>query len=139
MTRYLIDTSVISEVARTRPDARVVDWIRRLPALLLPSVALYELAAGIKRLAPGKRRHFLDGWLTGLLESNCEVLAFDRDAALASADVEVLARQQRRAVDHRDLWILGTAKARSLAVATRNVSHFRGLSVQVYNPFEDPD
>lgn len=139
MTRYLIDTNVISEVARTKPDAKVVDWMRRLPTLLLPSVGLYELAAGIKRLAPGKRRHFLEQWLAGLLESNCEVLPFDRDAALACADLEVLARQQRRVVGHRDLLVLGTAKARSLALATRNVAHFRGLSVQVFNPFEDRD
>ena len=137
MTGYLLDTNVISETARHRPNARVVDWIRRLPALLLPSVALYELAAGVKRLPAGRRRAFLDGWLADLLASELTVLALDRDAALACADIEVLAHHQRRVIEHRDLLILGTAKASALGVATRNISHFRGLSVPIYDPFED--
>jgi toxin FitB len=137
VTQYLLDTNVISETARQRPSANVIEWIRQLPSLLLPAVAVYELAAGIKRLPAGKRRHFLDAWFADLLGSECDVLALDRDAALACADIEVAARHQRRVIEHRDLLILGTAKARSLGVATRNVAHFRGLDVPVYDPFED--
>lgn len=137
MTLYLLDTNVISETARQRPSAQVVEWIRRLPALLLPAVAVYELAAGVKRLRAGRRREFLETWFADLLGAGCDVLPLDRDAALACADIEVSARQQRRVVEHRDLMILGIAKARSLAVATRNVAHFRGLHVPVYDPFED--
>jgi toxin FitB len=136
VTRYLLDTNVISETARQKPSAKVIEWIRGLPTLLLPSLALYELAAGIQRMAPGRRRQFLEAWLADLLESDCDVVAFDRDAALASADLVLIARQQRRVVEHRDLLMLGIAKARSLCVATRNVSHFRGLSVPIFDPFE---
>ena len=137
MTGHLLDTNVISETARQKPNAQVVEWIRRLPSLLLPSVAVYELAAGVKRLPAGRRRSFLEAWLADLLASEINVLALDRDAALACADIEISARHQRRVIEHRDLLILGTAKAHSVGVATRNVAHFRGLSVPVYDPFED--
>lgn len=137
MRSYLLDTNVISETVRPKPNERVVEWFRRLQTLLLPSVVVYELASGIHRLPTGKRRRTLEEWLAALLSSQCEVLALDRDAALASADVEVAARRQGRSIEHRDLLLLGIARARSLGVATRNTAHFRGLGVPIYDPFED--
>lgn len=137
MTQYLLDTNVISETARQRPDAKVIEWIRQLPSLLLPSIAIYELAAGVKRLPAGKRRRFLEDWFADLLGSDSEILALDREAALASAEVDAEARRQKRTVEHRDLLILGIAKARSLGVATRNVAHLRAFGIPIYNPFED--
>ncbi len=137
MSAFLLDTNVVSETARRAPDSRVLAWIRTLPALQIPAVVLYELASGVARVPAGKRRRFLEAWLAELLASDCAVLSLDRDAALASAAVEVAARQQRRTVEHRDLLILGTAKARGMGVATRNAGHFRGLGVPVYDPFED--
>ena len=88
----------------------------------MPPIAIYELAVGVKRSPAGKRRQFLEEWFADLLGSECEVLAFDRDAALASAEIEAEARRHRRVVKHRDLLMLGTAKARSVGIATRNVT-----------------
>jgi len=137
VTRYLLDTNVISETARQNPNANVIEWIRHLPALVLPAIAIYELSAGVKRAPAGKRRRFLEEWLADLLGAECDILPLDRDAALASAEIEIEARRQKRTVEHRDLLILGTAKAHSLGVATRNVAHLRGLGVPIYDPFED--
>ena len=137
MTQYVLDTNVISETARLKPDARVVAWIHSLPVLWLSAVTVYELASGIRRLPPGKRRTFLEAWFAGLLGSGGEVLPLDQDAALASADMDAAARHARRVIEHRDLLILGIARSRSCGIATRNVSHFHGLNVPLYNPFED--
>jgi hypothetical protein len=43
----------------------------------------------------------------------------------------------RRTVETRDLFILAIAKAKALPIATRNVDHFRGFGVPVYDPFKD--
>ena len=137
MTDYLLDTNVISEAARQKPDARVLEWIRSLPLLRLPAVTVYELATGVKRVPAGRRRRFLEEWFATLMASECDVLPLDRAGALACADLEVTLRGQRRVIDHRDLLILGIAKAHSVGVATRNVAHFRGLNVPVYDPFDD--
>ena len=136
MTQYLLDTNVISETARQEPNLQVLEWIRLLPALKLPAVAVYELAAGIRHLPAGRRRRFLEEWFADLMGS-CDVLPLDRDGALACADLEAVARQQKRVIEHRDLLILGIAKAHAFGVATRNIAHFRGLNVPVYDPFAD--
>jgi toxin FitB len=137
VTRYLLDTNVISETTRPKPDANVVRWIGQLPSIALPSVGVYEIAAGIQRLPAGKKREFLEDWLAELLAANCDVLPFDSDAALDCAALEAEARQRRRTIELRDLLILATAKAHGLGVATRNVSHFRGFGVPIYDPFND--
>ena len=134
---YLVDTNVVSETAKPVPDANVLRWLgQRLP-LVLPSIAVYEIASGIQRLAPGKRREFLEAWLAELLNTAGDVLPFDGSAALACATLESEARRLGRAFELRDLLILAIAKSRDLGVATRNVSHFRGFGVPVYDPFDD--
>src|SRR6185436_2595216 len=134
VTDYLLDTNVLSETIRRRPDPRVVDWVRRVPRLLIASVAVYELARGIERLPSGRKRVFLASWFAELLASASEIVPFDRAAALECAVIEANARQHRRTIEHRDLMILATARSRGLGVATRNVRHLRGAGVPLYDP-----
>lgn len=137
MTRFLLDTNVISETTRPNPEANVIRWIAGLPSITLPAVGVYEIASGIQRLPTSKKREFLEDWFSELLASDCEVLPFDRDAAVICALLETEARHRRRTIELRDLLILAIAKSRNLGVATRNVSHFRGFDVAVYDPFSD--
>jgi toxin FitB len=137
VSRYLLDTNVISETTRPRPDANVTRWLGQLSTLTLPAVGLYEIASGIQRAPAGRKRTFLENWLAELLASDCEVLPFNRDAALSCAALETEARRRGRAIELRDLLILATARAHRLGIATRNVDHFRGFGTPVYNPFTD--
>ena len=137
MIRYLLDTNVISETTRPKPDANVTRWLGQLSSITLPSVGLYELASGIQRLAAGKKRKFLEEWLAELLGSGCEVLPFDREAALSCAVLESEARRRGRTIEQRDLLILAIAESRDLVIATRNIAHFRDFGVPVYDPFSD--
>jgi predicted nucleic acid-binding protein len=137
MTPYLLDTNVISETARKKPDSRVLAWVGKLPSMALPAVAVYEIASGIQRLPPGEKRAFLEEWFAELLGAGCDVVPFDREAALACAALEAEARHEQRTIETRDLFILAIAKSRALGVATRNVDHFRGFGIPVYDPFKD--
>lgn len=137
MSSYLIDTNVVSETTRKKPHPGVVKWLGTLPKLVLPAVGVYELASGIRRLPAGPKRAFLEEWLGELMGPGCEVLPFDSGAALECASLEVEARQQHRTIETRDLFILATAKSKGLGIATRNVEHFRGFGVPVYDPFRD--
>ena len=137
MSQYLLDTNVISETARPEPNANVIRWLGQLSFLQLPAVGIYELASGIQRLPAGKKREFLEDWFAELLASDCDVLPFDQAAALSCAALESEARRRGRAVELRDLLILAIAKSLHLGVATRNVDHFRGFGVPVYNPFNN--
>lgn len=137
MTSFLLDTNVLSETTQRSPNEKAVSWLRTVPRLLVPAVAVYEIALGIKQLPPGKKRMFLEAWLDELLGPNAEVIPLDHAAALASAEVAALARSQGRNIDHRDLMILGMARARGLTIATGNEADFGGLLIPVYNPFAD--
>jgi hypothetical protein len=76
-------------------------------------------------------------WFAELLGSDCDIIPFDREAALSCAALEAEARHAHRTIETRDLLLLAIAKSRRLGVATRNVSHFRGLGVPIYDPFKD--
>jgi toxin FitB len=137
MTAFLLDTNVISETAKKKPNANLVAWMQTLPRLTLPAVTTYEIASGINRLPGGDRRAYLEEWFSELMHSGCEVVPFDREASLASAALESEARHKRRTIETRDLFILAIAKARTLGLATRNINHFRGFGVPLYDPFHD--
>jgi len=132
---YVVDTDVISETTKPAPNAAAVAWLARQSAVLLSAVTFYELARGIERVHAGKKRRFLDAWFVQLLDAPVEVLAFDRDAAVVAAQLEVETQRRGRSIDSRDLFILASAKARGAPLATRNVTHFRGHGVEVYDPF----
>jgi len=62
-------------------------------------------------------------------------LSCDDSAALVAAEIEAEARHKGRNIEVRDLCLLASARSRRLAIATRNVAHFRGLGVTVHDPF----
>jgi len=136
MPSFLLDTNIVSETARKKPDSRLLAWVSQLPSMTLAAITVYEIASGIHRLPHGEKRAFLEEWFAELLASGCDIVPFDREAALACAALEAEARHARRTVEIRDLFILATAKSRTLHLATRNVSHFRGLGVPIYDPFK---
>ena len=135
--RFVVDTEVLSETARPRPDPRVTTWLATQGTIAIASVTVYELARGIERLPAGRRRRFLEAWFGRLLDGGFEVVGFDQEAALTAAHLERGARERGKAIDTRDLFILAATKARRLALATRNVAHFRGHGVSIYDPFAD--
>lgn len=133
--RFLVDTDVISETARPRPDLAVLRWIASQGSLAIASITLFELSRGIESVPPGKRRDFLDAWLATILDSGVEVVPFDADSARVAARVERDAKRRGRPIATHDLFILASAKVRSLGVATRNVAHFRGHGTSIVDPF----
>jgi toxin FitB len=132
---YVVDTDVISETTKPLPSRSVAAWLADQPAVLLSAITVYELARGIERVNAGKKRQFLDAWFARLLDAPVKVLPFGVEAALAAAQLEADARRRGRSIDTRDLFILASAKARGAPLATRNVAHFRGQGIEVYDPF----
>jgi predicted nucleic acid-binding protein len=135
MTEYLLDTNVVSETARQRPARRVLSWLSRRKRLAVSSVTWFELHRGIENLPKSRKRTFLEDWLDQWEKSGLEVVPFEKDAATEAARLEAEARAVGRSIDVRDLFVLATAAAFGLGVATRNASHFDGFGVVVLDPF----
>jgi|SoiMethySBSTD1v2_1073268.scaffolds.fasta_scaffold01426_11 toxin FitB len=133
--RFLLDTNVVSETAKVSPAPEVMTWFSTQGSVCISAVTLFELSAGIQRLRMGRRRSFLEAWMAELLTNGVEVVPFDQAAALSASRMEALGRASGRGVELRDLFILATADAAGLTVATRDVDHFAGFGVPVFDPF----
>ena len=136
MTGYLLDTNVISELTRDVPDTQVVNFLSEHDDVWLPAVLIHEAEYGLRLLPHGWRRNRLTEMQSAILRTyEDRILPLDRAAAEWSAEFRAKARLSGRTIDLGDALIAGTAKAHDLVVATRNVSHFDGLDVDVFNPW----
>ena len=137
MNGFLLDTNVVSELTKATPDSRVVAFLATQDDLWLPTIVLHELEFGLNLLPPGRRRNRIRAALSALLmEYGDRVLPLDRPEAEQAATLRAQARRSGRVLHLADALIAGTAKVHDLAVATRNVADFEGLSVTVINPWE---
>ena len=134
MTRYLLDTNVISELRKTKPHGPVLQWIGELAEeqILLSAVALGELQLGIERTRlqdPEKAREIGD-WADRLAQSY-RVLPMD------AACFREWGRLKRDKPDRilEDAMIAATARVHDLTVATRNGRDFARFEVPIFNPF----
>jgi predicted nucleic acid-binding protein len=134
MRKYLLDTNVVSELRRQRPHGGVLAWLQSLDdaQLHLSAVTLGEIQAGIeltREQDPNKARE-IEGWLEQVAGSY-NVLPMDAKTFRAWA------RLMHRKSDtlYEDAMIAATAQEYGLTVATRNVSDFNALGLEVFNPF----
>lgn len=136
----LLDTCVISEPVKPRPDARVQAWLDNQAAesLYLSSVSLAELMAGVEALPAGRRRTSLAASLTSLLERLFadRVLAFDQAAAAEFPRMLAAARKRGYTISFADAQIASIASAHGFSVATRDTAPFLAAGVPVIDPWK---
>ena len=105
--RYLLDTNVISEWTRPRPDPAVVAWLEGADedALYLSVLAFAEIRLGIELLPRGRKRTRLSAWLDGDLAARFEgrIIGIERDVAEAWAAIVARGRARGRHPDPRCL------------------------------------
>ena len=136
MKGILLDTNVISELTRDEPDARVISFLNRHRELWVSSIVLHELEFGLRLLPAGRRREGLQAVVAKFVAEYADrILPLNRREAEAAADLRVQAQRAGRVLHLADALIAGTAKAHDLAIATRNVTDFDGLDVEVTNPW----
>jgi predicted nucleic acid-binding protein len=139
---FLLDTNVVSEWVRTRPDPGVMAWLDEVDEdrVFLSVATLAELRSGIARIPSGSRRARLEDWLGEELPARFEgrILAIDREVALIWGDVVAEREQAGRPIGAMDAFIAATARARDLTLVTRNTRDFQGSVVTVLNPWTVP-
>jgi predicted nucleic acid-binding protein len=136
---FLLDTNVVSEWVRPRPDAGVMTWLAEADEdrVFISIVTLAELRHGIERLPSGARRDRLDAWLTSQVPDRFETRVLSVDADIANAWGRIMARGQAagRPVGTMDAFIAATAEQHGLTLVTRNVTDFDILGIQLINPW----
>ncbi|MCY4559121.1 MAG: type II toxin-antitoxin system VapC family toxin [Chloroflexi bacterium] len=136
MRGFLLDTNVVSELAKRAPDPQVVAFLNSRDDLWLSTVVTYELEFGLRLLPVGRRRRQLEDALTAIVtEHQHRLLPVGRREARQGARLRAQAQLAGRIASVSDSLIAGTAAAHDLAIATRNVSDFEGLGVDVVSPW----
>src|SRR4051794_39427825 len=138
----LLDTNILSEIRRPRPEPKVLALIAAHPLdeLYISVVTLAELRFGIERLDPGERRDELSHWLTHTVRPMFQqrVLPVTEDILLRWRVLMEEGRKVGHTYSQPDLLIAATALHHGLTVVTRDRDDFDKAGVTVINPWEDP-
>jgi predicted nucleic acid-binding protein len=138
----LLDTNIVSELMRPRPDPAVLAWFARRAgvAFYLSAVAEAELRAGLAFLPEGQRRTRLTAAFDAMMAEDFagRVLAFDSAAARAFAAIAADRRRAGRPISTADAQIAAIARVRDLPLVTRNARDFDLSGVSVVDPWTAP-
>ena len=135
---FLLDTNVVSEALRPRPDARVIAWLRANEARAwLSVVTIGEIEAGIRGAPDPRRAESLRAWLDEVLipQFAHRLLPIDLAVARHWGERTAAARASGTPVGAVDALIAATAAQHGLAVATRNGRDFAQLGVALVDPW----
>ncbi|MFT3796825.1 type II toxin-antitoxin system VapC family toxin [Microbacterium sp.] len=134
MTVYLLDTNVVSESFKRRPDDNVMRWMAQGFDCRLSVLTIGELRRGAARLRAREpaRAAEIETWIDGVEERFAhDLLPIDRTVVHAWATLPAT-----RTLPPIDSLIAATAAAHGLTVVTRNVRDFSDSDVDVVDPFE---
>ncbi len=143
MTRYLVDTNVISATAPTAAVKRseLIEWMdTHSPDLFLSAVTIAEITEGIakaKREGAKRKASNLSAWLRTVLHLYGDrVLPFDSPTAEIAGALADLARGRGHSPGFADVVISATACRHDLTILSRNERHFTPMDVAVLDPFK---
>lgn len=132
---YLLDTNVVSELRRRRPDGAVLTWFDRTPAddMYLSVLTVGELRQGIEglRLRDPRAAEALDVWQAGLVGAYGDRIV-PVDAAVADRWGRLNVPDRVPAVDGM---LAATALVHGWTLVTRNVTDVARTGVTTLNPF----
>ena len=133
MTRYLLDTNVISNVVKPNPSLTLLAWMAEQNDidLFISALTVAEIQRGLLEKPKGKKRAALDAWFTGPEGPQAlfagRVLPFDEKAALVWARLMAGGTSKGRPRSALDMIIAAIAEANGCVVVTDNERHFSGL------------
>jgi toxin FitB len=135
VTRYLLDTNVISELRKIKPHGAVVAWLRtlRVEQIFLSAVTIGELQAGLEltREQDAAKAREIESWLDSVERSfavvSMDPTCFREWSRLMAGKADAL---------REDAMIAATARVHGFTVATRDEKDFKHLGVEIINPFK---
>ena len=130
---FLVDTNVLSEFFKPKPNAKVINWLREQEKIAVSVITVEEIHFG---LAAKNATRQLE-WFVQFLNVGCEVLIISQDIAMQCGELRATFRQQGITRTQADLLIAATARKHDLPLATRNIKDFQDCGVTLVNPFEE--
>ena len=141
MTRYLLDTNIISNATKPAPSPSLLAWMAEQPDenLFISSLTIAEIRRGMLEKPAGRKRDALQVWFAGPEGPPAlfagRVLPFDEKAALVWASLMADSKAKGRSRNALDAIIAATARANDCVVVTGNEKDF--VDVEVVNPLRN--
>jgi predicted nucleic acid-binding protein len=142
VTDWLLDTNVLSELRRPKPEPRVLAFIsgESLDRLYISVVTLAGIRFGIELVGEPGRRAELNDWLTHKVRPMFaqRVLPITEDIMLKWRLLVEDGRKARHTFSQPDLIIAATALHHGLTLVSRDTADFERTGVPIRNPWRDP-
>lgn len=136
----IVDTNVLSEAMRERPEPRVAAWLQMQPEAetFATVITKAEILYGIEVLPRGKYRAALARAAELIFSGNFlgRVLAFDEEAAEHYAQISAQRRTRGRPIKSPDAQIAAIVRQHGATLATRNTRDFEDCGIRLVNPWE---
>ena len=126
--KYLLDTNVLSEPLRARPDPAVMEKLRRHEReICTTTIVWHELRYGCVRLPEGQRRALIEKYLDEVVGTTLPLLPYDANAAAWHADERARLEKKGRTPPFVDGMIGAVAAVHGLALVTHNLADYEGF------------
>jgi predicted nucleic acid-binding protein len=139
VTRWLLDTNVLSELRRPRPNANVVRFVseQAIENLYASAATLAEIRYGIEQVDDALKQIRLNTWLEHTVRPMlADRVNIDEEILLRWRIIVENARQQGYTFGEPDGLIAATAKHHGLTVVSRDVTAYEFANVPVLNPWK---
>lgn len=125
---YLLDTNVLSEITKPKPNRNVVKKvIENKHISTIASVTFEEMLYGVKRLPASKKQSDLLSFNINFIQANYEIIPFDVHASWILSDIRQRLELKGKPAPLSDSMIAATAIANNLILVTRNVKDFESI------------
>jgi len=128
---YLVDTNIISELARKQPSSKVQAWAGGVVTVSLSAITVEEISFGLA-WKPNTR---IAAWFEEFLSRHCEILPVTREVARCAGQLRGRLAAKGRRRTQADMLIAATAQLSKLTLVTRNAKDFEDCGIPLFDPF----
>lgn len=136
---YLLDTCLISELAKSEPNKNVVDWVlnENETNFYVSVLTFGEIHKGIEKLPESKKKKELQIWVENELKNRFQnrIIGIDMHISIVWGKIQCTAEKNGKPMPAIDALIAATGIVHNLTVVTRNVADMEQSTVKLLNPW----
>ena len=134
---YLLDTNIVSEFSKDKPNEQVLEFYRaRKDLCAISAITWQELTRGVSRMPEGRKKQYLKKCLSNY-EEDFEVISFDKFSAQICGEIQATAEKNGKPVPYYDSQIAATAVSNGMVLVTHNTSDFEQFKEKSFLRLED--
>lgn len=134
---YLLDTNIVSEFTKERPNPQVVSfYLARKDLCAISSVTWQELTRGVERMPQGRKKQYLQNTME-TFEDTFEIIPYDKFSARICGEMQAMAEKEGRTLPSYDSQIAATAIANGMVLVTHNMADFEPMKEKSFLRVED--